>query len=99
MEYGACVSSCHRSCRSLSAPDVCSQECAEGCVCPDGTFYSSVSRRCVTRVCKEGLMILENPRPGKSLVRIDGNCEVCFISIFDVRFQFSVFFHSPMNGV
>ncbi|XP_039596385.1 otogelin [Polypterus senegalus] len=88
MEYGACVSSCHRSCRSLSAPDVCSQECAEGCVCPDGTFYSSVSRRCVTRsqcschylgaeytpgeivvtssgtrVCKEGLMILENPRP------------------------------------
>ncbi|XP_066510116.1 otogelin-like [Hoplias malabaricus] len=49
MEYGLCVSSCQHHCLSLSVPLSCGEECEEGCVCPQGTYYSTLTNTCVTR--------------------------------------------------
>ncbi|KAM9494299.1 otogelin [Clarias gariepinus] len=49
MEYGVCVSSCERHCLSLSLPQICGDECEEGCVCPLGTYYSMRTQTCVKR--------------------------------------------------
>ncbi|XP_056135336.1 otogelin [Lampris incognitus] len=49
MEYGTCVSSCHRRCSALSVPQHCGEECEEGCVCPQGTFYNTRKHTCVPR--------------------------------------------------
>uniref|UniRef100_A0A3B4ARR3 Uncharacterized protein n=1 Tax=Periophthalmus magnuspinnatus TaxID=409849 RepID=A0A3B4ARR3_9GOBI len=46
MVYGPCVSSCLRRCSALSLPQSCSDECEEGCVCPEGTFYNHRTRTC-----------------------------------------------------
>ncbi|XP_047189522.1 otogelin-like protein isoform X2 [Scophthalmus maximus] len=48
MLYHSCVSSCGRSCRALSSTETChSDDCAEGCGCPDNRFYDDVHQRCV----------------------------------------------------
>uniref|UniRef100_A0A4W4EJF8 Otogelin n=1 Tax=Electrophorus electricus TaxID=8005 RepID=A0A4W4EJF8_ELEEL len=48
MEYGVCVSSCQRHCLSLSVPQLCGEECEEGCVCPQGTYYSTLPSFLIT---------------------------------------------------
>lgn len=48
MLYHSCVSSCGRSCRALSSTETCNvDDCAEGCGCPDGSYYDDVRQRCV----------------------------------------------------
>ncbi|CAB1422352.1 unnamed protein product, partial [Pleuronectes platessa] len=48
MQYHSCASSCGRSCRALSSTETCHpDDCAEGCGCPDGSFYDDVRQRCV----------------------------------------------------
>lgn len=48
MLYSSCVSSCGRSCRALSSTETCNpDDCAEGCGCPDGSYYDDVRQRCV----------------------------------------------------
>ncbi|XP_041843884.1 otogelin [Melanotaenia boesemani] len=49
MQYGTCVSSCQRRCSSLSVPQRCGEECEEGCVCPQGSFYNHRTHTCVHR--------------------------------------------------
>ncbi|KAI5630251.1 otogelin, partial [Silurus asotus] len=49
MEYAVCVSSCERHCLFLSLPQFCGDECEEGCVCPQGTYYSMQTHTCVKR--------------------------------------------------
>ncbi|XP_060714805.1 otogelin [Tachysurus vachellii] len=49
MEYGMCVSSCERHCLSLSLPQFCGDECEEGCVCPQGTYYNMYTQTCIKR--------------------------------------------------
>ncbi|XP_019211160.1 otogelin isoform X2 [Oreochromis niloticus] len=49
MQYGTCVSSCQRRCSSLSVPQHCGEECEEGCVCPQGSFYNHRTHTCVHR--------------------------------------------------
>ncbi|XP_053281590.1 otogelin [Pleuronectes platessa] len=49
MQYGTCVSSCQRRCSSLSVPQRCGDECEEGCVCPEGSFYNHRTLTCVHR--------------------------------------------------
>uniref|UniRef100_A0A4W3IMB4 Otogelin n=1 Tax=Callorhinchus milii TaxID=7868 RepID=A0A4W3IMB4_CALMI len=49
MVYGTCVSFCNRRCQSLSAPETCAGDCAEGCSCPDGTYHSSRAHACVKK--------------------------------------------------
>uniref|UniRef100_A0A4W3IJQ2 Otogelin n=1 Tax=Callorhinchus milii TaxID=7868 RepID=A0A4W3IJQ2_CALMI len=51
MVYGTCVSFCNRRCQSLSAPETCAGDCAEGCSCPDGTYHSSRAHACVKNEC------------------------------------------------
>ncbi|XP_061578769.1 otogelin-like protein [Cololabis saira] len=48
MLYHSCVSSCGHSCRALSSSEECnSDDCAEGCGCPEGSYYDDVRQRCV----------------------------------------------------
>nr|XP_046255016.1 otogelin [Scatophagus argus] len=49
MQYGTCVSSCQRRCSALSVPQHCGDECEEGCVCPQGSFYNHRTHTCVHR--------------------------------------------------
>ncbi|XP_044072365.1 otogelin isoform X2 [Siniperca chuatsi] len=49
MQYGTCVSSCQRRCSALSVPQHCGEECEEGCVCPQGSFYNHRTHTCVHR--------------------------------------------------
>nr|XP_020443987.1 otogelin-like [Monopterus albus] len=49
MLYGTCVSSCQRRCSALSIPQHCEEECEEGCVCPQGSFYNHRTQTCVHR--------------------------------------------------
>uniref|UniRef100_UPI0037E7A0E4 otogelin n=1 Tax=Semicossyphus pulcher TaxID=241346 RepID=UPI0037E7A0E4 len=49
MQYGTCVSSCQSRCSALSVPQHCGEECEEGCVCPQGTFYNHRTHTCVHR--------------------------------------------------
>ncbi|KAM9861152.1 otogelin [Aulostomus maculatus] len=49
MQYGVCVSSCQRRCSAISIPQHCGEECEEGCVCPQGSFYNHRTRACVHR--------------------------------------------------
>uniref|UniRef100_A0A3B4YDQ7 Otogelin n=1 Tax=Seriola lalandi dorsalis TaxID=1841481 RepID=A0A3B4YDQ7_SERLL len=49
MQYGTCVSSCQRRCSALSVPRHCGEECEEGCVCPQGSFYNHRTHTCVHR--------------------------------------------------
>lgn len=51
MQYGTCVSSCRSRCSALSVPQHCGEECEEGCVCPQGTFYNQQTHTCVHRYC------------------------------------------------
>ncbi|XP_073764936.1 otogelin isoform X2 [Danio rerio] len=49
MEYGVCVSACQRRCLFLSLPQPCGDECEEGCVCPEGTYFNMHTHTCVPR--------------------------------------------------
>ncbi|CAM4525951.1 unnamed protein product [Leuciscus chuanchicus] len=49
MEYGVCVSSCQHRCLFLSLPQPCGDECEEGCVCPEGTYFNMHTHTCVPR--------------------------------------------------
>ncbi|XP_052458890.1 otogelin-like [Carassius gibelio] len=49
LEYGVCVSSCQRRCLFLSLPQLCGDECEEGCVCPEGTYLNMHTHTCVPR--------------------------------------------------
>ncbi|KAL0968337.1 hypothetical protein UPYG_G00265580 [Umbra pygmaea] len=48
MLYQSCVTSCGRSCRSISSGETCNpDDCAEGCGCSEGSYYDDVRQRCV----------------------------------------------------
>ncbi|KAF6120779.1 otogelin like [Phyllostomus discolor] len=47
MLYHHCSSFCRRSCMALSAPERCTDECAEGCNCPEGKYYEETLHFCV----------------------------------------------------
>ncbi|XP_072237255.1 otogelin [Leuresthes tenuis] len=57
MQYGTCVSSCQRRCSSLSVPQHCGEECEEGCVCPQGSFYNHQTQACVHGLCLNGKLV------------------------------------------
>ncbi|MEE6480233.1 hypothetical protein FKM82_012502 [Ascaphus truei] len=47
MLYHQCSSYCGRSCSSLSSGEVCSDECIEGCNCPEGKYFEESINFCV----------------------------------------------------
>uniref|UniRef100_A0A8C8M7N0 Otogelin-like n=1 Tax=Oncorhynchus tshawytscha TaxID=74940 RepID=A0A8C8M7N0_ONCTS len=45
MLFHSCVSSCGRSCRSLSSGETCNHDdCAEGCGCSEGSYYDDLNK-------------------------------------------------------
>ncbi|NXX87877.1 OTOGL protein, partial [Centropus bengalensis] len=48
MLYHQCSSFCKHSCASLSMANICSDDCAEGCNCPDGKYFEESDNFCVS---------------------------------------------------
>ncbi|NWU28455.1 OTOGL protein, partial [Dyaphorophyia castanea] len=47
MLYHQCSSFCKHSCASLSTANICADDCAEGCNCPDGMYFEEAVNFCV----------------------------------------------------
>ncbi|NWZ45301.1 OTOGL protein, partial [Brachypodius atriceps] len=48
MLYHRCSSFCKHSCASLSMGNICDDDCAEGCNCPDGKYFEESVNFCVS---------------------------------------------------
>lgn len=48
MLYHQCSSFCKHSCASLSVANICADDCAEGCNCPDGKYFEESVNFCVS---------------------------------------------------
>ncbi|XP_026654072.2 otogelin-like protein isoform X1 [Zonotrichia albicollis] len=48
MLYHQCSSFCKHSCASLSMANICADDCAEGCNCPDGKYFEESVNICVS---------------------------------------------------
>ncbi|XP_041265673.1 otogelin-like protein [Onychostruthus taczanowskii] len=48
MLYHQCSSFCKHSCASLSMANICADDCAEGCNCPDGKYFEESINFCVS---------------------------------------------------
>uniref|UniRef100_A0A8B9QYJ9 Otogelin-like protein n=1 Tax=Anas platyrhynchos TaxID=8839 RepID=A0A8B9QYJ9_ANAPL len=48
MLYHQCSSFCKHSCASLSTANICGDDCAEGCNCPDGKYFEESVNFCVS---------------------------------------------------
>ncbi|ELK02529.1 hypothetical protein PAL_GLEAN10022422 [Pteropus alecto] len=61
MLYHHCSSFCLRSCISLSSPEQCNDDCAEGCNCPEGKYYEDTLNFCVPIQCSNGTVKCDEP--------------------------------------
>ncbi|XP_067901966.1 otogelin-like [Heterodontus francisci] len=75
MEYGTCVSFCNQKCQSISTPEDCSGECAEGCNCPVGTYYNTRTHTCVKKNDCPCYFMGAEYTPGEVTVSSSGMCE------------------------
>uniref|UniRef100_A0A8C0EZ54 Otogelin like n=1 Tax=Bubo bubo TaxID=30461 RepID=A0A8C0EZ54_BUBBB len=48
MLYHQCSSFCKHSCASFSVANICGDDCAEGCNCPDGKYFEESVNFCVS---------------------------------------------------
>ncbi|XP_075712901.1 otogelin-like protein [Rhinoderma darwinii] len=75
MTYHQCSSYCRRSCSSLSLGEVCTDECIEGCNCPDGKYFDESLNFCVPitscRCYYKGRIY----HPGEVILRQSGSCQ------------------------
>ncbi|KAM8971994.1 otogelin-like protein [Pelodytes ibericus] len=75
MLFHQCTSYCGRTCYSLSAGEVCSDECVEGCNCPDGKYFDETLNFCVAisscRCYYRGRIF----HPGEVMLRPSGSCQ------------------------
>ncbi|XP_053319637.1 otogelin-like protein [Spea bombifrons] len=75
MLYHQCTSYCGRTCSSLSAGEVCTDECVEGCNCPDGKYFDETLNFCVPvsscRCYFKGRVFY----PGEVILRPSGSCQ------------------------
>ncbi|XP_063303217.1 otogelin-like protein [Pelobates fuscus] len=75
MLYHQCTSYCGRTCSSLSSGDICTDECVEGCNCPDGKYWDETLNFCVTisscRCYYRGRIFY----PGEVMLRPSGSCQ------------------------
>ncbi|NXP52667.1 OTOG protein, partial [Heliornis fulica] len=73
-EYSPCVSTCGRTCQSLSVPETCSSDCVEGCACPSGMYLHSKTEQCVQRnECPCYFQGIDYP-PGENIMTSLGKC-------------------------
>ncbi|XP_077119007.1 otogelin-like protein [Ranitomeya variabilis] len=75
MLYHQCSSSCGRTCSSLSLGEICTDECIEGCNCPDGKYFDEAVNFCVPisscRCYFKGRIY----HPGEVILRQSGSCQ------------------------
>uniref|UniRef100_U3K7E2 Otogelin like n=1 Tax=Ficedula albicollis TaxID=59894 RepID=U3K7E2_FICAL len=75
MLYHQCSSFCKHSCASLSMANVCADDCAEGCNCPDGKYFEESVNFCVSISgchCRYKGKALQ---PGEILPMPTGSCQ------------------------
>eukprot|EP00079_Xenopus_tropicalis_P034360 XP_017948131.1 PREDICTED: otogelin-like protein [Xenopus tropicalis] len=75
MVYHQCTSFCGRTCGSLTSGEVCSDECVEGCNCPEGKYFDESVNFCVgissCRCYYRGRIF----HPGEVMMRHAGSCQ------------------------
>eukprot|EP00076_Gallus_gallus_P018585 XP_015138776.1 otogelin-like protein isoform X1 [Gallus gallus] len=75
MLYHQCSSFCKHSCASLSMANICGDDCAEGCNCPDGKYFEESVNFCVSISachCHYKGKVLQ---PGEILPLPTGSCQ------------------------
>ncbi|XP_032914346.1 otogelin-like protein [Catharus ustulatus] len=75
MLYHQCSSFCKHSCASLSMANICADDCAEGCNCPDGKYFEESVNYCVSISgchCRYKGKALQ---PGEILPTPTGSCQ------------------------
>nr|XP_060610964.1 otogelin [Anolis sagrei ordinatus] len=73
-EYSTCASTCSRTCQAFSAPEVCTDDCVEGCTCPSGMYLNIKTDRCVQQhECPCYFQGIDYP-PGENIITSLGKC-------------------------
>uniref|UniRef100_G1K880 Otogelin n=1 Tax=Anolis carolinensis TaxID=28377 RepID=G1K880_ANOCA len=74
-EYSTCASICGRTCQAFSVPEVCSDDCVEGCTCPSGMYLNIKTDRCVQQhECPCYFQGIDYP-PGENIITSLGKCD------------------------
>ncbi|XP_068115978.1 mucin-2-like [Hyperolius riggenbachi] len=74
MVYGTCVTPCDQTCQSLSAGEDCTEECIEGCACPEGMYLNTELEMCVERSQCPCYVQGIDYQPGENIITSLGRC-------------------------
>ncbi|KAM6145505.1 otogelin-like protein [Phoenicopterus ruber ruber] len=75
MLYHQCSSFCKHSCASLSMANICGDDCAEGCNCPDGKYFEESVNFCVSISACHCHYKGKALQPGEILSTPTGSCQ------------------------
>ncbi|XP_033919213.1 otogelin-like protein [Melopsittacus undulatus] len=75
MLYHQCSSFCKHSCASLSMANICGDDCAEGCNCPDGKYFEESVNFCVSISACHCHYKGKALQPGEILATPTGSCQ------------------------
>ncbi|KAM6137254.1 LOW QUALITY PROTEIN: otogelin-like protein [Pterocles gutturalis] len=75
MLYHQCSSFCKHSCASLSMANICGDDCAEGCNCPDGKYFEESVNFCVPISACHCHYKGKALQPGEILPTSRGSCQ------------------------
>ncbi|KAM6303379.1 otogelin-like protein [Podargus strigoides] len=75
MLYHQCSSFCKRSCAALSMANICGDDCAEGCNCPDGKYFEESVNFCVSISACHCHYKGKALQPGEILPTPTGSCQ------------------------
>ncbi|XP_064512973.1 otogelin-like protein [Pseudopipra pipra] len=75
MLYHQCSSFCKHSCASLSMANICGDDCAEGCNCPDGKYFEESVNFCVSISACHCHYKGKALQPGEILSTATGSCQ------------------------
>ncbi|XP_014743864.1 PREDICTED: otogelin-like protein [Sturnus vulgaris] len=75
MLYHQCSSFCKHSCASLSMANICADDCAEGCNCPDGKYFEESVNFCVSISSCHCRYKGKSLQPGEILSTPTGSCQ------------------------
>ncbi|KFQ02251.1 Otogelin-like, partial [Leptosomus discolor] len=75
MLYHQCSSFCKQSCASLSMTNICGDDCAEGCNCPDGKYFEESVNSCVSISACHCHYKDKALQPGEILPTPTGSCQ------------------------
>uniref|UniRef100_A0A8C6NFF3 Uncharacterized protein n=1 Tax=Melopsittacus undulatus TaxID=13146 RepID=A0A8C6NFF3_MELUD len=90
MLYHQCSSFCKHSCASLSMANICGDDCAEGCNCPDGKYFEESVNFCVSISACHCHYKGKALQPGEILATPTGSCAKEQLTSFNLHFAFEV---------